>query len=156
MSERVFLISRTVHSVFFLVLLSLNMLAGGPFLKLVHFRALSGWESELSFDSLMFNWPVVNGIFLLVDGLAIIGVLLSFYRGSYYRLMGQVLAGVFLINLVYPWLIAGHYLTGFHFNLLLGMLLNGYAFMVLAFFKRKTGLVRPPTEAGDDGRNIPN
>ena len=139
-----------------MLLLSMNMLAGGPFLKLVHFRALSGWESELNFDSLMFNWPLLNVIFLFLDGLAIIGFFLSSYMDGYYRRAGPVLAGVFLINLVYPYGIAGHYLTGFHFTLFLGMLLNGYAFMVLAFFKRKTGLVRSPTEVGDDGRNIPN
>src|SRR5690349_22994167 len=106
MGERRFPVLHHSHSLVFLFLLTWDILGGGFFLKLVHFRALSGWESELSFDSLASNWRWVNEVFLFLNGTALAGVFLSFFVEGLYRFYGQALALLFLADLAYPNLLA--------------------------------------------------
>lgn len=136
---------RTLQSFLFLAILTGNGLVDGLFLELVRFRALSGWEDELNFDSLVFNWKMIHGVALAVTGLGLAAVLLSFFAGALYRRFGWVLALIFLASMVYPWGLAFHYVRSFHFILLFGILINAYGFLVLAFFKGRAGLLN---EAG--------
>ncbi len=132
---------RNIQGVLLLAILALDGLADGLFLKLVRFRALTGWEDELDFDSLSFNWKLVHHAALAVTGAAMAAVLAGFFLRSFYRRAGWALAPVFLGGVVYPWGLAFHYVRTFHFILLLGILANAYGFLVLAFFKRPVGLL---------------
>jgi hypothetical protein len=140
--------SRHSHSLLFLVLLILDVAAATLFVQLAHFRALSGWDSELGFDSLTFNWRKVCAAVSFFDALAWLGVVLGFWFKDLYRFLWFFLAPLFLVNAIFPFGMAFHYLRGFYFPLLLGMLLNGWAFAVLAFSKRKMGLIEKVPEAG--------
>jgi hypothetical protein len=148
MTPRNFFSSQPVHSCLFLLFLSMNGLVGGYFLKLVQFRALTGWDDEMAFDSLLFDWNLVHGIFLFLNGTALAGVFFSFFVGGFYKSYGWLLALVFLADLVYPWGLAAHYVRSFHFILLFGILINAYGFLVLAFLKRKLGLLGAVEEEG--------
>lgn len=143
------LTSRHAHSAAFLALLGFNMIGCSYFLQLVHFRALSGWESELGFDSLTFNWKLISTLVILLDGLAATEVALSFWIEGLYRLYGLSLGVFFLMNVVFPFAAACPYVRGFSFILALGMVLNGWAFVTLTFLKRRTGLVDALPEEGD-------
>lgn len=149
--EKRMLFLRHLQTCLFLSLLSLDCFSSGTFLKLVHFRALSGWEDEMAFDSLTFNWARVNVLLFCLNGTALTGMALSFIIGGFYRLYGWAVALVFLANMAYPWGLAFHYVRSFHFLLLLGILMNAYGFLALAFFKREMGLLEsiPETEDGD-------
>lgn len=135
--------SRILHSVLFLAILTTDGLMSGLFLQLVHFRALTGWEDELAFDSLLFNWRVVHITAWVLTALALAAVLISPFIKNFYRRGAWGLAPVFLLGAVYPWGLAFHYVRSFHFILLFGILMNAYAFIVLAFLKRRMRLVEP-------------
>lgn len=139
---------RTLQSCLFLGILAVNGLVDGLFLKLVRFRALSGWEDELNFDSLLFNWNRIHEAALAVTGLGLAAVLLSFFAGGFYRRFGWALALVFLASMTYPWGLAFHYVRSFHFILLFGILINAYGFLVLAFFKGPAGLLGAEEKRG--------
>lgn len=142
------LTSRHGHSIAFLSLLGFDMVGCFYFVELVHFRALSGWESELGFDSLTFNWKLISTLVVLLDTVAATEVALSFWIEGLYRLYGLSLAVFFMMNVVFPFAAAFPYVRGFSFILALGMVLNGWAFVILAFLKRKTGLIDPIPEEG--------
>ena len=132
--------------------LVMNVFVGNTFLQLVHFRALSGWEDEMAFDSLLFDWNFFRGISLFLNAAALSAVFLSFFVGDIYRIYGWMIALVFLVDAVYPWGLAFHYVRTFHFILLLGILGNGYGFLALAFLKRKLGfLENVPEKSETDG-----
>lgn len=131
-----------------LAVLAFDLAAGGLFLQLVNFRALSGWESELAFDSLTFNWDLINGVVRLLNLAAFAGILSSLYFKGFFRIWGSALSALFLLNGFYPSGLAFHYLTGFHFILLFGILSNIGCSILLAFFKRATGLLRPSWRNG--------
>ncbi len=143
-------LSPPVHSFLFLVVLAGDTLVNGFFLKLVGFRALSGWEDELAFDSLLFDWNLAHGLALFLNGAALAGVFFSFFVDGFYRLYGWAVALVFLLNTAYPWGLAFHYVRAFHFILLLGILLNAYGFVVLAFLKGNLGLLQRMKEESDE------
>jgi hypothetical protein len=140
--------SRHSHSLLFLILLLLDVAAASTFVQLAHFRALSGWDSELDFDSLTVNWKKVCEIVSILDAIAWLGLVLGFWFRDMYRFFWFFLAPLFLVNVFFPFGMAFHYLRGFYFPLLLGMLLNGWAFGVLAFSKRKMGLMEKVPKAG--------
>ncbi len=129
-------------------MLAVDCLSVGPFLKLLHFRALSGWTDEIAFDSLTFHWATMNAVLFFLDGAALAGLLSSYFLRDLYRSWGWAVALVFLVNSVYPWCLALHYVRSFHFILFLGMVMNGSAFGVLAFLKRRLGLVTGPVYQG--------
>jgi thiosulfate sulfurtransferase len=124
-----------------LAVISFDLAAGGLFLQLVNFRALSGWESEIAFDSLTFNWNLINWAVRLLNLTAFTGILSSLYFKGFYRVWGAALSALFLANAFYPSGLAFHYLTGFHFILLFGILSNVGCFVVLAFLKKRSGLL---------------
>lgn len=130
---------RFLHGLLFLAILSLDGWVDGLFVQLVHFRAVSGWDDELAFDSLEFDWKLIHEAALAVTGVALVGVLWGFFIKGFYRRWGWALALVFLAGVVYPWGLAFHYVRTFHFILLLGILVNAYGFLVLAFFKKPMG-----------------
>ena len=132
---------RNLQILLFLAILAVDGLVDGLFLKLVRFRALTGWEDELNFDSLLFNWKLIHNLALGVTGLALAAVVLSFFFPSFYRRGGWALSLVFLSGLFYPWGLAFHYVRSFHFILLFGIVINAYGFLTLAFFKRQAGLL---------------
>lgn len=136
-----FLSFKNLQILLFLAILSVDGVVDGLFLKLVRFRALTDWEDELNFDSLLFNWKVIHGVAIGVIGFTIVAVLLSFFLKNFYRWGGWALALVFLADVFYPWGLAFHYVRSFHFILLFGMVINAYGFLVLAFFKRQAGLL---------------
>jgi hypothetical protein len=140
--------SRHSHSLIFLGLLVLDLTAASLFVRLAHFRSLSGWDGELSFDSLTFNWKKTSGILSLFDALAFLCLALGFWFKDIYRFLWFFLAPLFLVNLVFPFGMAFHYLRGFSFVLFLGMLLNGWAFAILAFSRKKMGLIEKTNEKG--------
>lgn len=131
----------------FLAILAVDGLVDGLFLKLVRFRALTGWEDEINFDSLLFNWKLIHGVALAVTGTALAAVFLSFFIGGFYRRGGWLLSLVYLASMAYPWGLAFHYVRSFHFILLFGILINAYGFLVLAFFKRQAGLLGKARES---------
>lgn len=139
-SEIKFTSLRYLQSLLFLGVLLLDCLSSNLFLMVVHFRALSGWEDEMFFDSLTFNWRLVDVALLFLNGAALSGVFLALFEKGFYRLYGWALAVVFLLNTVYPWGLAFHYVRTFHFILLFGILINAYGFLVLAFLKEPMGL----------------
>jgi hypothetical protein len=141
--------SRYSHSLLFLILLFFDVAAASIFVQLAHFRALTGWDSEMDFDSLMFNWKAVCKTVSFFDLLGWLAMVLGFWHKDIYRYLWFFLAPLFLVNVAFPFGMAFHYLRGFYFPLLLGMLLNGWAFAVLAFSKRKLGLIEKVPEAGD-------
>ena len=131
---------RHLQSLLFMAVLALNCLSSNLFVMVVHFRALSGWEDEMFFDSLTFNWHLVDMVLLFLNGGALTGVFFGFFEKGFYRLYGWAVALVFLLNTVYPWGLAFHYVRTFHFILLFGIVVNAYGFLVLAFFKGTLGL----------------
>lgn len=139
---------RNLQIFLFLAILAADGVVDGLFLKLVRFRALTDWEDEINFDSLLFNWKLIHNVAVGVAGAAIIAVLLSFFIKSFYRRVGWALALVFLAGVFYPWGLAFHYVRSFHFILLFGMVINAYGFLVLAFFKRQAGLIDKSGEGG--------
>jgi hypothetical protein len=141
--------SRHSHSLLFLILLFFDVAAATLFVQLAHFRALTGWDSEMDFDSLTFNWRAVCKTVSFFDLLGWLAMVLGFWHKDVYRYLWFFLAPLFLVNVVFPFGMAFHYLRGFYFPLLLGMLLNGWAFAVLAFSKRKLGLIERVPEAGN-------
>jgi thiosulfate sulfurtransferase len=142
---------RNLQSILFLAILTVNGLVSGLFLELVHFRALSGWEDEINFDSLTFNWKLIRTIAWAVTALGMAGVLGSFFSGNFYRRWGWALALVFLTGVGYPWGLTFHYVRSFHFILLFGIVINAYGFLVLAFFKRQAGLAG---ETGEKSKKV--
>ena len=140
-STKKFLSFKNLQIFLLLAILAVDGTVDGLFLKLVRFRALTGWEDELNFDSLLFDWKLIHGVAVAITGLAIAAVLSSFWVRSFYRRGGWALALVFLVSVFYPWGLAFHYVRSFHFILLFGMVINAYGFLVLAFFQRQTGLL---------------
>ncbi|GEM_PF-17595 len=138
---RTFLTFRNLQVSLFLAILAVDGLVDGLFLKLVRFRALTGWEDEINFDSLVFNWKLIHNLALGVTGAAMAAVVASFLLPGFYRRAGWALALVFLAGVFYPWGLAFHYVRSFHFILLFGIVINAYGFLVLAFFKRQAGLL---------------
>lgn len=148
MFVRMFLAYRNLQISLFLAILAIDGLVDGLFLKLVRFRALTGWEDELDFDSLLFNWKLIHKVAMAVTGAAIVAVLLSYFVQNFYRRGGGALAFLFLAGAVYPWGLAFHYVRSFHFILLFGIVINAYGFLVLAFFQRQAGLRGQRQEGG--------
>ena len=139
---------RNLQVLLFLAVLTLDGVADGLFLRLVRFRALTGWEDEIGFDSLAFNWKLIHEVALILTGMAIVAVLSGLFVKNFYRCAGWALAPVFLAGTAYPWGLAFHYVRSFPFLLFFGIVINAYGFLVLAFFRRQAGLLGESGESG--------
>jgi hypothetical protein len=146
MGDRTLFSAKNCHSLAFLFLLFLDLKGEGLFFKYMQFKAMAGAESELDFDPFTFNWKLVNVIFLALNGAGMAAVLAGFFLKDFYRLFRLPGAFLFFLNVLYPSAVVMLFGTGFHFIPFSVMLLNGYGFLALGFFKNKWGLIQPVEE----------
>jgi hypothetical protein len=122
------------------------------FLMYVHFKALSGADSEVGFDPFTLNWKMANEAALSMNIIAVAGILASFWRKDIYPKFWSFFAFVFALNVLYPSGVLMVYMTGFHFMLLSIMLINSYGLFALIFLRKQWGLV-PPVDPDSGAQN---